>query len=901
MDDSETHVVRHDAEQSMHHEPKEEPLGKELQQRKKELIGKLQKKKQWLIYIAMFAIAWFGYYIRTRNIPLLQGKWLPDVDSYAFLRYAEYIAAHGKLMAHDALRFYPFGFDPRSEFGFLSYVIAYLEKILHIFNPSATTVDAAILYPPLALFLALIFFFLFAKKLFNFKVAIVATAFLTVVPAFLYRTMAGVSDKEAIAIMFFFGAFYFYTAAMKANTNKSLIINGLFAGLFSGLTGAVWGGVQFLFLTMGTHAIVSNLFGLFEKKHIYAYSIWAIITFPVLYLFYPTRYNINTFLTSLTPQVMVFGLIVGIIVLLLSTKKFKSIKEMAEKKLPAGAFAILSAFVLGVVLLVAIKGPEVITSTLANLYEHFTKPFALSRWQITVAENHQPYFVDWIGQFTWKYILLFMAGATLVFANAIKHLSLRRTSRWMLVALCAAFLFTFSMSRYSAGSTFNGETGISQITYAGSIIVFFGVLIYGYLSAFYKKEPLFESVAKSDHMLIFTLCYLIIMLIAARSAIRLLFVLAPATAILTGYLAVESFEWSKKLKKDALKIGCMLLIVFIIGSSFYEQSKSVMTQSKYVGPSYNIQWQNAMSWVRESTPEDAIFAHWWDYGYWVQWGGQRTTISDGGNAYSGINHFVGRHVLTAQSELEALEFLKARNVSYVLMINDEIGKYPAFSSIGADRNYDRYSWISTFTMQPSQTRETRNQTVYVFTGGTPLDDDFIYKGQLFPANSAGIGAIFVPINAMTVSDGNQTRDVFSIGQPEAIVVYNGRQETVPLRCVYINGQEAVFDAKDALEGCFRVLPSYEGQNNVNPLGAGLYLSPDVYKSMFAKLFLLNYETQYFKVAYNDEGSGFPLAVYQGRLVGPLKIWQVSYPDNLVIPPEYYKNEVPDLEVEKIKQ
>ena len=44
----------------------------------------------------------------------------------------------------------------------------------------------------------------------------------------------------------------------------------------------------------------------------------------------------------------------------------------------------------------------------------------------------------------------------------------------------------------------------------------------------------------------------------------------------------------------------------------------------------------------------------------------------------------------------------------------------------------------------------------------------------------------------------------------------------------------------------------------------------------------------------------PLAIYQGRLIGPLKIWQINYPNNLEIPKEYYGTEVPNPDVERIK-
>ena len=66
---------------------------------------------------------------------------------------------------------------------------------------------------------------------------------------------------------------------------------------------------------------------------------------------------------------------------------------------------------------------------------------------------------------------------------------------------------------------------------------------------------------------------------------------------------------------------------------------------------------------------------------------------------------MGRNVLTGHSEQEALDFLYPHNTSYLLMVSDEIGKYPAYSSIGSDENYDRYSWISTFNLDQTQIKK----------------------------------------------------------------------------------------------------------------------------------------------------------------------------------------------------
>ena len=35
-----------------------------------------------------------------------------------------------------------------------------------------------------------------------------------------------------------------------------------------------------------------------------------------------------------------------------------------------------------------------------------------------------------------------------------------------------------------------------------------------------------------------------------------------------------------------------------------------------------------LTWLKENTPEDAVIFSWWDYGYWIETVGERTTLVD---------------------------------------------------------------------------------------------------------------------------------------------------------------------------------------------------------------------------------------------------------------------------------
>lgn len=867
----------------------------QIEIRKDKFIGFFKQKWNWLVYIVLAIIIYFGFHIRTQNLRLLRdvttNKYIPlALDPFAVLRYANYILENGKLMAIDLMRYYPTGFSSLIEFNLLSNFIVYLYKFLSFFSPGITLDKVHVLYPPIAFIFIMVFFFLFLRKIFDYKIALLATAFLAVLPPFLYRTMAGFSDKEALAILFMFVAFYFYVSAWKSEKLINAVLLGLAAGITTALMALTWGGSSFVFLTIGLFALIELFLNKFKEKDFFVYTAWALSSIIILNIAHPIKFAVKGLLTSTTGGIVIFSFFVGLLNYLLFDLDLLKIKVKVKEKMPLTLASFGIAFILGIIALLVISGPSFFIEKLSSLYIDLTKPFGTNRWVLTVAESHQPYVKDWFNDFGRSYSWAFIFGAVLLFYETVKPL---KKKAWKLTAIFAIFILGFIFSRYTSNSTFNGLTRISQFTYIGSLVMFILVIAALYLYSFYKNKDIFREITKFDKSITFVLVWFLIMVVAARSAIRLLIVFAPVTAFLFSYFVFKvSEKISLKFKTNIYRYIVYVIIAILVISTFTGFAGSSLAQGKFTGPSYNQQWQLAGQWIRENTREDAVFAHWWDYGYWVQTGGGRATLTDGGNAggYE-LNHWMGRHVITGQSEKEALEFLKAKNATHLLLISDEIGKYPAFSSIGSDENYDRYAWITTFSLDVNNIQETRNQTIYVYTGGHVLDEDFVWQGTVYPRRAAGIGAVTLP----TISDdsGNTI-----LGQPSVILVYGAQQATIPLRCVFFDNNLYEFNV-EGIDGCFRIIPNIANNNQMNPIGNGLYLSPKVRRTLFTQLYLFNQDSENFKLAYNDENS-LPLSIYQGRLIGPLKIWEIGYPDNLEVPEEYYKNELPNSEVTVIK-
>ena len=864
----------------------------EIEKRKEKVVKFLKGYSSHIQYLILAVIIWISYKIRIQNIPFLKdvttGKYIPaDPDAMGFLRYVLYVLEHGKIMAFDPLRYYPLGFTGTEEFSLLSHFIVYLYKFLHFFNPSVTIEYADIIYPPIALAIGLIFFFLLVRKLFNYKVALISSAFLIVVPAFLFRTMAGISDKEALGTLFMFMAFYFFIYSWKSKSLKKSLIVSLLAGISTGLMGMVWGGVSFIFFIIGTFGLITLFLNKFDNKKFYVYAIWLISSLILLNIFLPEKFPAGSLTTSIRTLLAIIVLFAYLINYLIFERRIIKI----EAKLPNIVVSFIITIMIGMIFILIRQGPNFFINFISNVFTLLIKPFATNRWVITVAESHQPYIQDWFSQFGKSYIWLMIIGSIFLFYEIIKELP--KKDVWKLTSVYALFIVGFIFSRYSKSSIFNGETSLSIVVYLGSLLSLIFVLIYYYIKI--HKQKRVEDLGKLDETLIFVLIWFVIMVVAARNALRLIFIFAPITTIIFAYLIYELYKHSLKIKERLYKIIVISIIIFVTLSLLVGFYNNTSDQAKYVGSIYNQQWQIAGDWARKNTPENAVFAHWWDYGYLVQTGFNRATLSDGGNARGAINHFIGGHVLTAQNNTESLEVLKASNTTHLLIISDEIGKYPAFSSIGSNENYDKYSWINTFSLDSNQIRETRNGASYIYTGGTVLDEDLIYQGKLYPRKAAGIGAFILETQNV---ENNGTITGFNFVQPRAILVYNGQQIEVPINCIFFNNQKLSFDNPNGIDACLRIVPVISG-NQQNLIGALMYLSPRVKRTLLTRLYLFNEEDENFKVVYNDEGS-MPLAIYQGRLIGPLKIWSISYPSNLNVPKEYYGTEVPNPEVEKIK-
>jgi len=900
----------------------EQVVGEELiRQRKQKLIGFFKKRWVWVLGILILAII-LGVYIRSMpmydhggGIPglwdITTNTWTlgPDLDPWLFTRYAKTIVEEGSLPEIDMMRNVPLGLDTTIETRLLPYMIVATYNFIHFFDNSINVEFAAVIFPVIMFALTIISFFLFVREIFVRKskksitkaniIALISSFFMIVIPAFLSRTIAGIPEKESASFFFMFLAFYLFLKAWKSESFKKAMIFGALSGIATALMGLIWGGVVYIFVTIAIASFLVFILGKVERKEILVYCSWLILTLIVLMLF-STRYPLVEVMTATTHIVSFIVFLILIIHFILWYTPISKRELFKKINLPKNIISLIIAAIFGLILISLLFGPSFLIDKIKDFNRILFNPVT-GRWGVTVAENRQPYFTEWIGSFGpfiknipvlfW----LFFLGSVVLFKNMFNKI--KRKDSWILTGFYVLFFFGLVFSRYSPSNIFNGENFISKLFYFGSILLLLGTLIYYYIR-YHKEQD--DSFKKIDFGFLFLFSLFILCLFTARSAVRLIMVLAPIAMIFVGYLIVKSIVKFKVTKDETGKIimgGLVILILLLSIFSFWNFYKNVKSQAySFVPSAYNQQWQKAMQWVREETQQDAVFGHWWDYGYWVQSIGNRATVLDGGNAIIYWNYLMGRLVLTGDNQKDALEFLYNHNTTHLLIDSTDIGKYGAFSSIGSDENYDRLSWMTTFLLDEKQTQETKNQTLLVYSGGTALDEDLIIEERgkqiLLPRGNAGVGGILIP--------GKKIGDSLEFGQPYAIIVYQGQQYNVNLR--YLSLGKEFIDFGSGIEACAYLFPSIiiQGQGaNSNPIGAVIYLSPRLLRGMLSQKYILNdpfNNFPNFKLVHseqnlivdelNKQGMALPEFVYYGGIQGPIKIWEIGYAGDEEIKQEY---------------
>jgi asparagine N-glycosylation enzyme membrane subunit Stt3 len=881
-----------------------------LEERKKKAVNFFKKSSLWIVILLVIAL-FIGVYIRS--LPLTdhggnpglwdvsKNEWTlgPDLDPWLFVRQAETIIDNGSVPATDDMRNVPLGFDNSKETVLLPKMIAWTYSISKLFYSGTTIEFAGAIFPVIMFALTILIFFLFVTEIFRNElkgdkkqkrniIALISTFFMIVIPVFLPRTIAGIPEKESAGFFFMFLSLYLFLLSYNGKNKINSLLKGISAGIATAMMGLIWGGVLFVYLIIAVAVFMAFVMDKIKIKEIIAYSSW-LITSILITIIFSNRTDLLGMITSLSSGLAFMVLIIILLDLFLWNNQFFK-KKLGKIKLPRKIITIIVSLIIISILVILILGPGFLIDKIKAVHQTIFKPIQ-GRWGTTVAENRQPYFREWSSSFGPELsgipimLFMFLTGSIVLVWNMLK--GFKKKDRLSMTGGYIFLVIVMIFTRYSQESIFNGENFISKLVYYIGILVFFYIFI-----KIYSRGEIEENKFREiDFASILLIGSLIIGIFSARGSVRTIMVLAPIASIFLGYLFYFFFDkYIMAKKENKMFWSVTLLVIILLGLftwwTFYQQSSN---SAYYMVPSqYNYQWQYAMDWVRENTPVNSVFAHWWDYGYWVQSIGERPTILDGGNAITFWNYWMGRLVLTGDNQSDSLDFLYSHNADYLIIDSTDIGKYGAFSSIGSNENFDRYSNIVTQLMNEGYTQQDANGTTYIYEGGVPIDEDIIMdNGVLLPAGRAGIGGTVLKID----------KDGKLLEQPYVIAIYLNKQYNLNIKYIQIRGEFIEFE--EGIDATLFVYPSITREGKLNDIGALMYLNPRVMRGFLAQKYILDdpfNKFPNFKIAHTEssaltrsirsQGVDVGEFVYNGGLGGPIKIWEIEYTGNEKIEKKY---------------
>jgi len=159
------------------------------------------------------------------------------------------------------------------------------------------------------------------------------------------------------------------------------------------------------------------------------------------------------------------------------------------------------------------------------------------------------------------------------------------------------------------------------------------------------------------------------------------------TSIALSILIKELFKINLSKKKNYLLKISSVMILFILFTIplVYPTSTNwingidfpptILNGATSYPPSND--WLETLEWIKMNTPENAVFASWWDYGYWIQTMGERASLADNSTSNAKIIKNIAKMLISSPND--GWKMLQEMQADYVVV-------YVAGQRLSADYN-----------------------------------------------------------------------------------------------------------------------------------------------------------------------------------------------------------------------
>ena len=621
--------------------------------------------------LILLGLLFFTFYIRIQGVERIPDGQFTENDAYLFHRQANIIAEHGSLPARDMDRWLPLGRDNQQQLSLYPYAIAYTQKLF----PWWSLYQIQLYLPVLCFTLAIGVLFLFLTRCYGVMFAAIVGVLLATLPGSISRSAAGFGDRDAWYYLIGVLVVTSYLWKEQMPPGRRRWIATALAGFTCFLGGMSWEGFG-VFVLMIVAIELYKFCTTDTEQHLTEYLLYLLMFVPWLYLISPayhSGYGNTTHVAALMlfPPLMVCVLR-GTRYLLLH---YDSPLRHHSRKLAWGLTAL--GLLTGVVYILVSAG------TFAETASRFHE----SRLLKDVTELADPHFRYW----QIRYGAIFVLGSLGLIVVPL------HVWKWNGLPL------TLSLTIFTATTFFRdplsdgiGENLCDTLFIASFVLT---VLTLGFIVLRSVETP--KHVLVTLAMLAWFLFWVSLSRGAKRSDLFIGLPLAYGTAWLLYLSPTHLIQWLKDInivypQVSETRAKAIFAVIVLIPILFWTPVGGHATRSIYAAARMKSPTPGegseakAIHWMKETLPETAVVAANWGSGNRIHVLGGVKTITDPDHYLPHWVHLYYRHVFCAQSEQEALEFLKTHGATHLMLSEHGIlSNAGSYSFIGSDEDSDR--------------------------------------------------------------------------------------------------------------------------------------------------------------------------------------------------------------------
>ncbi|HET6518005.1 MAG TPA: DUF6541 family protein [Nitrosopumilaceae archaeon] len=562
-----------------------------------------------LLIIGILVIS-FSVSFLIRFQPAEFGYELNEFDPYFNFRATEFIVENGLVEYfdwHDDMSWHPMGRDVSATSQIMLHITT--ASLYQVFGGSMSLYDFTIIFPVIIGSLTTVIIFALVRVIGGTTAGLFSSLFFSISLPIIIRGNIGWFKSEPLGLFFGLLGAYLFLSAIKSDNKKHALMKLVGGGIVFAFGLSAWGGIQFFIIPLGLFFFALPLI---RKDH--GFLIWAIPVFTFTLL-------VTTLLFERPGTSFVFGLggfaLIGPSAFLVACIIIQKISK-EEKKLRNGLYFLAGIIVSGIALL-SVNANSAIIGLPSFRYLNAINPFLTTTNPLvdSVAEH-----------------------ATTTTAQSFVFLS---------IFLIFGGIGVWLLLRNKTNQDTLSLKIPSDMTVFALIIGFVGV----YVSSAFVRLEVFASIS-----------------VIILSSLGL--------AILTNNFFHTKIQSSKKLFKPTKSITKILFVIIIVilftlpltvpaNGNWINSAKAPLTILNG-GTSFGIatnDWLDALEWIKNNTPEDAVIASWWDYGYWISTVSERKSLADNATMDSQRIQNIAKMFLSEPDQ--AWKMLQEMDADYVLI------------------------------------------------------------------------------------------------------------------------------------------------------------------------------------------------------------------------------------------